>query len=160
MLAELAKEEVSPAPVRAGSGKASVRTEFPKVCPLCLGKGVFFPRVSAVQCKPLFWAHPRGRGGLFVLGNWWVCLMLFQGGNLFILISLRNTLFHLWQEPDCSSALDLSYFKIPNEADQMLKGCQDYRPVGPIAFVINYDKAVQAATWSIQRRLWGSFPPL
>lgn len=86
--------------------------------------------------------------------------MLFQGGNLFILISLRNTLFHLWQEPDCSSALDLSYFKIPNEADQMLKGCQDYRPVGPIAFVINYDKAVQAATWSIQRRLWGSFPPL
>lgn len=42
----------------------------------------------------------------------------------------------------------------------MLKGCQDYRPVGPITFLINYDKAVQAATWPIQHRLWDRFRPL
>ena len=42
----------------------------------------------------------------------------------------------------------------------MLKGCQDYKPVGPITFVINYDKAVQAATWPIQHRHQDSFPPL
>lgn len=42
----------------------------------------------------------------------------------------------------------------------MLKSCQDYRPVGPITFVINYDKAVQAAASSIQCRHWDSFPPL
>jgi len=39
----------------------------------------------------------------------------------------------------------------------MLKGCQDYRPVGPITFVINYDKFLQAAAWSVQCRYWDSF---
>lgn len=52
--AQLAREEVLPVLVRVVSRKAPVWAEFPKLCPLCVGKGVFLSRVLVVQCQPLF----------------------------------------------------------------------------------------------------------